>query len=165
MISQLVSGGSVNWTAVAISAASGAITGAVTAACPCLGPVATGMFEGTLSSATYAATEKFAYGRNPTFKDTLKVGITSGIMAGGAKYIAQNKGLVQCFVAGTLVATKEGLVPIEEIEPGDYVWATDETTGETALKEVKQVFRNTTDEWMHITANGEEIICTPDHPF
>ena len=165
MISQLISGGSVNWTAVAISAASGAISGAVTAACPCLGPVATGMFQGTLSAATYAATEKFAYGRNPTLKDTLKVGVTSGIMAGGAKYLAQNKGLVQCFVAGTLVATKEGLVPIEEIEPGDYVYATDETTGKTALKEVKQVFRNETDEWIHVTVNGEEIICTPGHPF
>lgn len=36
---------------------------------------------------------------------------------------------------GTLVATKSGLVPIEDIQPGDLVWATDEETGETALKE------------------------------
>ena len=67
--------------------------------------------------------------------------------------------------AGTLVATKSGLVPIEDIQPGDLVWATDEETGETALKEVVQTFRNETEEWVHVKVNGEEITCTPMHPF
>ena len=66
---------------------------------------------------------------------------------------------------GTLVATKSGLVPIEDIQPGDLVWATDEETGETALKEVVQTFRNETEEWVHVKVNGEEITCTPMHPF
>ena len=66
---------------------------------------------------------------------------------------------------GTLVATKSGLVPIEDIQPGDLVWATDEETGETALKEVVQTFRNETEEWIHVKVNGEEITCTPMHPF
>ena len=165
IVSQVTSGEEINWKAVGISAASGAISGAVTAACPCAGPVATGIFQGTLSAATYAATEKIAYGRDPSLEATLYVGITSGVVAGGMKYVAQSKDLVQCFIAGTLVATKNGLVPIEDIKPGDLVWATDENTGETSLKEVKQLFRNTTDEWIHLTANGEEIVCTPEHPF
>ena len=125
----------------------------------------TGVVQGTVSAATYAATEKIAYGRNPSLKETLKVGITSGVMAGGMQFVGQKLGMIQCFIAGTLVATKSGLVPIEDIQPGDLVWATDEETGETALKEVVQTFRNETEEWVHVKVNGEEITCTPMHPF
>lgn len=124
-----------------------------------------GVVEGTISAAAYASTEKIAYGRNPSLKDTLKGGITSGVMAGGMQFVGQKLGVIQCFIAGTLVATKNGLVPIEDIQPGDLVWATDEETGETALKEVVQLFRNETEEWVHVTVNGEEITCTPNHPF
>ncbi|MGM9681215.1 MAG: polymorphic toxin-type HINT domain-containing protein, partial [Eubacteriales bacterium] len=28
-----------------------------------------------------------------------------------------------------------------------------------------QLFRNETNEWVHVTVNGEEIVCTPNHPF
>ncbi len=125
----------------------------------------TGVVQGTVSAATYAATEKIAYGRNPSLKETLKVGITSGVMAGGMQFVGQKLGMIQCFIAGTLVATKSGLVPIEDIQPGDLVWATDEETGETSLKEVVQNFRNETEEWVHVKVNGEEITCTPMHPF
>ena len=130
-----------------------------------LPPALTGVVEGTISAATYAATEKIAYGRNPSVKNTLAVGITSGVMAGGMQYIGQKLGWIQCFIAGTLVATKAGPVPIEDIKPGDLVWATDEETGETELKEVVQIFRNETEEWVHVKVNGEEITCTPHHPF
>ena len=130
-----------------------------------MAPALTGVVQGTISAATYAATEKIAYGRNPSLKETLKVGITSGVMAGGMQFVGQKLGMIQCFIAGTLVATKNGLVPIEDIEPGDLVWATDEETGETALKEVVQLFRNETEEWVHVTVDGEEITCTPTHPF
>ena len=40
-----------------------------------------------------------------------------------------------------------------------------EEAGGQAYKPVVQLFRNTTDEWYHIHANGEEIICTGEHPF
>jgi len=43
--------------------------------------------------------------------------------------------------------------------------AYDEETGEQAYKEVVRLFRNETNEWYHIHANGEEIICTGGHPF
>lgn len=165
IISQAISGEEINWKAVGISAAGGAVSGAITAACPCMAPVLVGVVEGAISAATYAATEKIAYGRDPSLKDTLTVGITSGVMAGGLQFVGQQLGWIQCFAAGTLVATKNGLVPIEDIKPGDMVWATDEETGETALKEVVRLFQNETNEWVHITANGEEITCTPTHPF
>ncbi len=37
--------------------------------------------------------------------------------------------------------------------------------GEATLKEVVQLFRNETNEWVHVTVGNEEIICTPNHPF
>ena len=71
----------------------------------------------------------------------------------------------QCFKEGTLVATEDGLKPIEEVKVGDKVLAYDEETGEQAYKKVVRLFRNTTEEWYHITANGEEFVCTGGHPF
>jgi len=130
-----------------------------------MAPALADVVQGSISAATYAATEKIAYGRNPSLKETLKVGVSSGLMAGGTQFIGQKLGVIQCFIAGTLVATKSGLVPIEDIKPGDLVWATDEETGKTELKEVVQLFRNVTEEWVHVTVNGEEITCTPNHPF
>ena len=82
-----------------------------------------------------------------------------------ASTAAKNLCKKECFVAGTLVATEVGSVPIEEIQAGDMVWASDPETGEVALKEVVQTFRNETTELVHVTVNGEEIICTNEHPF
>ncbi len=56
-------------------------------------------------------------------------------------------------------------VIIENKKSGDFVWATDHETGETTLKEFVQLFLNVTEEWVHVTVNGEEITCTPSHPF
>ena len=117
------------------------------------------------SAATYAITEKVAYGRDPSLGETLKVGFISGVTAGVTQYVGQELGLIQCFIAGTIVAAKDGPKKIEDIQVGDLVWATDPETGETELKEVKKLFRNETNEWIHITVNDEEIICTPNHPF
>ena len=72
---------------------------------------------------------------------------------------------LKCFKEGTPVVTEEGLKPIEEVKVGDKVLAYDEATGEQAYKKVVRLFRNKTDEWYHITANGEEIVCTGGHPF
>ena len=77
----------INWCAVGISAASGALTGAITAACPAMGVLAVGAVHGTVGAASYAATEKFTYGRNPTLGGVLAAGITSGVLAGGSRAI------------------------------------------------------------------------------
>ena len=82
-----------------------------------------------------------------------------------ASTAAKNLCKKECFVAGTLVATEVGSVPIEEIQAGDMVWASDPETGEVALKEVVRTFRNETTELVHVTINGEEIVCTTEHPF
>lgn len=72
---------------------------------------------------------------------------------------------VSCFAEGTLVLREDGPAEIEDVRVGDLVWATDPETGETALKRVVRIFRNETYEWLHLTVNGEEIICTQTHPF
>ncbi len=61
--------------------------------------------------------------------------------------------------------TSSGLVAIETVKAGDKVWATNPETGETALKEVVQIFRNEASELVHVTVNGEKIVCTNEHPF
>lgn len=165
IVSQVISGQEVNWTAVAIEAVSGAVSGAINTACPCLGPIATGLVDGTISAVTYAATEKIAYGRDPSLGEVLNVGLQSGVMSGTMKYVSQEIGLVQCFISGTIVSTASCSKNIEDIQVGDKVWATNPETGETELKEVTQLFRGQTDEWVHVFAGEEEIVCTPGHPF
>ena len=70
-----------------------------------------------------------------------------------------------CFIAGTLVETENGGIPIEEITAGMMVYAHNPDTGETELKEVVRVFRNEASELVHVYVNGEEIVCTNEHPF
>ena len=91
--------------------------------------------------------------------------LTSFAFAAVTAAISSAIAFSQCFKEGTLVATEDGLKPIEEIEVGDKVLAYDEVTGEQAYKEVVRLFRNKTDEWYHVTANGEELVCTGGHPF
>jgi nicotinamide mononucleotide adenylyltransferase len=75
------------------------------------------------------------------------------------------KGNANCFTAETVVSTKEGLKPIEEIAVGDYVLAKDESTGEMGYKEVVNKIEGEADELVHLTIGEEEISCTPLHPF
>ena len=98
-------------------------------------------------------------------KDAYNVGLTISSIAtsGMLELAAQSPGV--CFAVGTLVLTSQGYVSIEEIVAGDKVWATNPETGEIELKEVVQLFIGQTDEWVHIFAGEEEIICTPEHPF
>ncbi len=70
-----------------------------------------------------------------------------------------------CFVAGTLVATKTGMRPIESIEPGDEVWSYNEATGKRELNGVVQLFRPVADGLIVIEAGGETIEATEEHPF
>jgi len=70
-----------------------------------------------------------------------------------------------CFVAGTIISTQEGFIPIENIEVGDYVWASDPATGITVLKQVVNTFVNETTYITEITVNKEIITSTQTHPY
>ncbi|MBE6592173.1 MAG: hypothetical protein E7646_09050 [Ruminococcaceae bacterium] len=84
IVGQAISGKEINWGEVGVSAASGAISGAINGALPGLGAVATGLIQGAVGAGTYAATE-LVNGRTPTIEGTLAAGVTSGVLAGGAK--------------------------------------------------------------------------------
>lgn len=73
-----------------------------------------------------------------------------------------------CFVAGTLVATEKGLLPIEVIEPGMRVWAKDTETGTIALKPVVDVIpRHERSIWevKFVDAKEPTIRTTAEHPW
>ncbi|NGM11479.1 DNA topoisomerase 4 subunit A [Verrucosispora sp. CWR15] len=66
-----------------------------------------------------------------------------------------------CFVAGTLVPTPEGLRAIEDIEIGDLV-----LDGDGAATPVTQVYRNPVSELVRITwSNGHTMVVTPGQRF
>ena len=82
-----------------------------------------------------------------------------------------------CFAAGTLVHTKQGLVPIEQVKVGDWVLSKPENGGEQAYKRVLQAFAHAQErvvrQGYYIPAknpnkNGGNvgvITCTLNHPF
>lgn len=89
-----------------------------------------------------------------------------------------------CFVAGTLVHTKNGLVPIEKIRIGDWVLSQPEIKGEQAYKRVSDTFVFEDKEVMFIDflpeaeferarathtlvreGTKQPFVVTPNHPF
>ena len=127
-----------------IGFAVGAVTGAVTGAVS--NRIKTGSWRGSGKAALEGAA------------DGALSGTISGAITGGLNSNA-------CFIAGTTVVTATGYVAIESVRAGDKVWAEDPDTGKTELKEVIRTFVNETEELVHVSANGESITCTPEHPF
>ena len=70
-----------------------------------------------------------------------------------------------CFDGDTLIATEEGQKRIDEIEPGDRVWAYNVETGELELKEVLTVYVKENDEILHLRTTEGDIDTTTNHPF
>lgn len=77
-----------------------------------------------------------------------------------------------CFVAGTLVHTDKGLVPIDQIKVGDMVLSRNENNpdGENAYKRVLSTFKSAEKQRIiyqsYITEEGYGyLFCTEDHPF
>lgn len=70
-----------------------------------------------------------------------------------------------CFVAGTPVATPQGLRPIESLKTGDLVLAQSIETGEIAFKAVVRPTIRPKCEVNAITIGDETFVCTLKHPF
>ena len=91
--------------------------------------------------------------------------------AGAAKYAKNPSGY--CFVAGTLVLTTIGLVAIENIQPGDIVYAKEavgveqsvDVSQDSETAPVLEVFSHEVDETYVVTIDGEDIETTANHPF
>ena len=151
--------------------------------CPAFTPYYISAVLGTTVSLVIGATiagfrnkESFVDGFNNYINEELApafaISLTLAMVSFGVSKAVQaiQNAAPKCFKAGTLIACldqagKETLKPIEEIEVGDKVLAYDEETGEQGYKEVVRLFRNKTQEWHHVFVNGEEIVCTAEHPF
>lgn len=97
--------------------------------------------------------------------DAFIIGFTLGTIMSFVSHL-NPKTCNYCFKKGTLVLTKEGSKPIEEIKAGDIVYSYNEKTKKKELKKVVRLFKNKTKKWIHlIFSNQEEIICTEEHPF
>ena len=70
-----------------------------------------------------------------------------------------------CFLAGTMVWTDCGRVPIEQIKIGDRVLSKDPETGELAFKLVLNTTIRPIASMVKITVDGEDLITTLGHPF
>ena len=142
----------ISGTCTTVPAAATIITGAALGA----GVAYAGSVVSAASSVK--STEEFAeYGKSALISTT--AGAVVGAVAGAIN------AATSCFVAGTPVLTEDGDKPIEDVTVGDYVWAWDEATGTTELKQVVETYVNETSELTHIFVNGEEIVATPTHPF
>jgi hypothetical protein len=80
------------------------------------------------------------------------------------------EGGVNCFVAGTLVQTAEGVKRIEEVEAGDVVLSADAaqpaSAGQPPLRqEVTRTFVHTAAEVVDTHVGKEIITATAEHPF
>ena len=92
--------------------------------------------------------------------------VVEGIPKSGANKTdaADVIGEIVCFVAGTLIATPIGFVPIEKIEVGDKVYGgTKEYPG--GIFRVRQLFQRQVSEVLDVVVDGVTITCTPEHPF
>ena len=162
--------------AVAVVATAGGAAAAVTAvtavangcaATTAASTVAAGAFVGASTAlagtAVIAACESESLDDFAAYGETALLMTTFGAASGAMEARTYKPG--NCFIAGTLVMAQEGNIPIEEIAVGDYVWAWDEETGDVALKQVVETYVNETEELIHLSVNGEEVTCTPGHPF
>lgn len=121
------------------------------------------MIAGAVTGAlTGAISHRVSSGSWDGAKQAAIDGAATGFMTGAITGTAVSS---YCFVAGTTVLTATGTVAIDQIKRGDLVWSWDENTGTTALEKVVETYVNKTDELIHVLVNGEDIICTPAHPF
>ena len=70
-----------------------------------------------------------------------------------------------CFIAGTLVYTPQGLIPIESLEVGHEVFSYDENSGRRAISKVVQTHTHTDRPVLELRAGQHTLIGTAEHPF
>jgi len=71
-----------------------------------------------------------------------------------------------CFLAGSRVDTPDGMTPIEDIEPGDIIYAVNPSTGEKYAAPVQTMWRVEQPEYIHVRTSADiDIYVTEHHPF
>ncbi len=161
-------------TVIAVAVVLVAATGG--AATPAIGCFATGALNGSVIGAATGAVSGAAINGGITYlssggdlektKQAAIDGACDGFMNGAITgFITGGMTSNHCFVAGTLVETFDGPLPIEQIKEGQYVLSEDPETGDGTYKRALETYVNETTELIHLNIDGEEIVTTPAHPF
>ncbi|MBI4511515.1 MAG: hypothetical protein HY698_17915 [Deltaproteobacteria bacterium] len=72
---------------------------------------------------------------------------------------------VWCFPAGTLVQTPQGPTEIQNIKPGDVVFALDESSGEVVSRRVVEVARSWSKTFVQLNIGDRQITSTAGHSY
>lgn len=70
-----------------------------------------------------------------------------------------------CFPVGTPVGVDGGTRNIEDMRPGDELWAWNGATGERALKKISRIVESESDMLIQLRIGQDVIETTPTHPF
>lgn len=72
----------------------------------------------------------------------------------------------ECFVAGSLIETDNGAVPVEQIQVGSVVLSFNERSKEIEPRRVVRLFRSRSKALVRVRLqDGRSFVCTPKHPF
>ncbi len=106
----------------------------------------------------FAAGSRLGFGRaagGAIQQELIEASLTRGV-----------KNPIACFLAGTLVATEDGQIPIEQVTAGQRVWSCDLTTGQWRLCRVAETFvLDAVGELAEVFVAGRKIESTFHHPF
>ena len=69
------------------------------------------------------------------------------------------------FIAGTMIRTASGLVPIESLKVGDLVFSRDEETFDVSEKRITQLLRREADSYYRLESWSDVLGVTEEHPF
>ncbi len=99
--------------------------------------------------------------------DTLSAALTANgaLKSAGLSTNIKSPWGPNCFIAGTLILTRDGKKPIEDLTTGDWVVSWDEEQGELIERPVTEWFRREAPAIIDIFIGVEKISCTIDHPF
>jgi RHS repeat-associated protein len=106
--------------------------------------------------------------KQKAFDVALEVALRGG--GKGPARLGRDPGPALCFVAGTLILTETGLMPIEQVALGDYVWSRDAASGAEGLREVLDIFVTPDQPTLALEVvddqgQTEVIEATREHPF
>jgi hypothetical protein len=80
-------------------------------------------------------------------------------------FLRAPKGGGICFPEGTKVSTPDGEEDIEDLKPGDTVYAYDFESGEVVERQIVASYKNYTYWWIDVELDGEVVTATRSHPF